>query len=153
MLSKGGFSEVYRCKHKGTNEVFILKKIKTDAMAEAKIPLLLLGEIEIMITLRESPFSIELVDYFVYANDLYLVCEYCNGGDLDDYVRKYRIKEQKTLSLEELKLIAWNIACGLRDMHKQNLIHRDVKPKNILLIKAKGNSAKNILDVKMCDFG
>lgn len=166
-LSRGGFSEIFRCTHKVTGEEFALKIIKTSKMTDVKIAQLLLGEIEIMLQLNLDlenlcPFAIRVEDYFVYKNinkdpnglpyknDLCLIIEYCNGGDLDDYVRILR-RKKKEFPLEELKLISWNSACGLNEMHKRNMMHRDIKAKNILVVE--DPNTKELIDIKLCDYG
>eukprot|EP00831_Metopus_contortus_P048765 TRINITY_DN3991_c0_g1_i1.p1 TRINITY_DN3991_c0_g1~~TRINITY_DN3991_c0_g1_i1.p1 ORF type:complete len:498 (-),score=100.11 TRINITY_DN3991_c0_g1_i1:45-1538(-) len=61
-------------------------------------------------------------------------------------------RQVSTQSTWELKLIAWNVGCGLRDMHAMNCMHRDIKPKNILIIKDKEKDGK-LIDAKLCDYG
>ena len=166
-LSRGGFSEIYLCTHKATGEEFALKIVKTSKMTDVKIASLLLGEVEIMLELNLDlenlcPFGIKVQDYFVYSNkkrdpnglpftnDLCIILEYCNGGDLDDYIRKLR-RQKKEFPLEELKLIAWNSACGLNEMHKRKMMHRDIKAKNILVVE--DPTTKELIDIKLCDYG
>eukprot|EP00826_Nyctotherus_ovalis_P042008 TRINITY_DN4282_c0_g2_i1.p1 TRINITY_DN4282_c0_g2~~TRINITY_DN4282_c0_g2_i1.p1 ORF type:complete len:882 (-),score=310.20 TRINITY_DN4282_c0_g2_i1:41-2686(-) len=147
---QGGFSDIYFCTDRITGKEYALKIVKTSKMTDVKIAYLLLGEVRIMLELNASPFAIMIRDYFVYRNDLCLVLEYCNGGDLDNYVRRMRRKKQE-LSVAELKLIAWNIACGLHEMHKRNMMHRDIKPKNILVVNDPITGA--LTNIKLCDYG
>eukprot|EP00826_Nyctotherus_ovalis_P059195 TRINITY_DN8210_c0_g1_i1.p1 TRINITY_DN8210_c0_g1~~TRINITY_DN8210_c0_g1_i1.p1 ORF type:complete len:659 (+),score=201.43 TRINITY_DN8210_c0_g1_i1:359-2335(+) len=149
-LGTGGFSEIYLAQHKVTGEKFALKFVRTSKMSSVKVATLLLGEIEIMVELSSCPFAIKIQDYFVYGNNLCLVLEYCNGGDLEDYIKKVR-KQKAGYPLKELKLVAWNIASGLYEMHKRSMMHRDIKPKNILLLE--DEATKELIDVKMCDYG
>jgi len=166
-LSRGGFSEIFLCTHKTTGKEYALKIVKTSKMTDVKIAQLLLGEVEIMLELNLDlenlcPFAIKVEDYFVYKNisgdpnglpyknDLCLIIEYCNGGDLDDYIRLLR-RKKKEFPLEELKLISWNAACGLNEMHKRNMMHRDIKAKNILVVE--DPSTKELIDIKLCDYG
>eukprot|EP01022_Parablepharisma_sp_SALTPOND_P029564 TRINITY_DN73_c0_g2_i1.p1 TRINITY_DN73_c0_g2~~TRINITY_DN73_c0_g2_i1.p1 ORF type:complete len:999 (+),score=71.87 TRINITY_DN73_c0_g2_i1:2564-5560(+) len=151
-FSHGGFSEIYLCCHKETKQKLARKVINVSKITEPQIAHLMIGEIEIMLTLKESPFTIELVDYFIYENTLNMILEYCNGGDLDSYVRTLAYNK-KILPLEELKLIAWNVACGLNDMHMRKMMHRDIKPKNVLVIKDKDGDDGKLIDVKLCDYG
>lgn len=166
-ISKGGFGAIYRCRHEKTGEEYALKVVATSKMTDVKIASLLLGEVIIMLELNMDfenicPFAIRLVDYFVYSNehntkndlpyknDLCLVLEYCNGGDLDDYIRKLR-RTSTRFPLEELKLIAWNSACGLNEMHRRKMMHRDIKAKNILVVEDPRSS--ELIDIKLCDYG
>ena len=149
-ISRGGFSEIFLCKDKRTEKTYALKVINTRKMRDVKIANLLLGEVEVMLDIKNSRFSIELVDYFVLNNSLHLVLEYCNGGDLDKYVRETSRSVQHILPPDELGLVAYNVASGLRDMHSLGMMHRDIKAKNILLIK---NEAGKVVDVRLCDYG
>ena len=70
----------------------------------------------------------------------YIVMEYIDGKTLKEYIR-----EKKHLDHEETVKIAIQIASALAHAHKNNIVHRDIKPQNILL-KADGT-------VKVTDFG
>lgn len=70
----------------------------------------------------------------------YLVLEYMPGGDLQKACR------DKTLSLKEVLQYIEQVCAGLKHAHRQNVIHRDVKPQNLLLTKDRET-------VKITDFG
>lgn len=149
-LGAGGFGEIYLCQNTETKVKYALKIVKVEKIKDVKTANLLLGEIEIMLTLKNSPFTIYVEDYFFYKNSLCLILELCNGGDLDSYVRRKIRDTKKPLPIEELRLIAWNVACGLREIHSKNMMHRDIKPKNILTIV---DDKRDLLDIKLCDYG
>lgn len=149
-IGVGGFGEIYMCTHKTTGVVYALKLLKSSKMTSVKVATLLLGEVQIMVELSSCPFALKIEDYFVYGNNLCLILEYCNGGDLDKYIRRVRY-ERPDYPLPELKLVAWNIASGLYEMHKRKMMHRDIKPGNILLIV--DEKSRDLVDVKMCDYG
>jgi len=50
------------------------------------------------------------------------------------------IKQNCVMSNDEIKRISWNIAQALNFMHNKNMIHRDIKPQNILLCKNKDSA-------------
>jgi serine/threonine-protein kinase len=58
----------------------------------------------------------------------YLAVSYVSGGSLDD-----RLERDRTLPLEDLLSLAADVAAGLDALHRQGLVHRDVKPSNIML--------------------
>lgn len=55
-----------------------------------------------------------------------------NGGDLDNYIKKLK-SENKQFKIEEIIFIMKNILNGLEKLHKMKIIHRDIKPKNLLI--------------------
>ena len=99
--------------------------------------------------MRKMTFVINLVDYFYYKNKIHMILEYCNGDNLQVYLDKLALIK-KYLDFEEFKLIAWNVAQALHQMHNKNIIHRDIKQLNVLLVK---NQKGVMVDAKLCDFG
>ncbi|XP_075024205.1 serine/threonine-protein kinase ULK1 isoform X6 [Calonectris borealis] len=83
------------------------------------------------------------------ANSVYLVMEYCNGGDLADYLHTMR-----TLSEDTIRLFLQQIAGAMKMLHSKGIIHRDLKPQNILLSYAGGRKSNpNNIRIKIADFG
>ncbi len=69
--------------------------------------------------------------------------EYCDGGDLFQYLRKYRV-----LPEAQANQFAVQLSSALKVLWEKNLIHRDIKPQNLLLSCENGN-----LILKLADFG
>ncbi|KAK4813285.1 hypothetical protein QYF61_020864 [Mycteria americana] len=83
------------------------------------------------------------------ANSVYLVMEYCNGGDLADYLHTMR-----TLSEDTIRLFLQQIAGAMKMLHSKGIIHRDLKPQNILLSYTGGRKSNpNNIRIKIADFG
>lgn len=61
----------------------------------------------------------------------YLVTEYMTKGSLTNVI--YNVQQHERISLRQKLSIAWNIASGMRKIHDHSLIHRDIRPDNILL--------------------
>ncbi|KAK4510631.1 uncharacterized protein ATC70_005062 [Mucor velutinosus] len=77
--------------------------------------------------------------------------EYCSMGDLNGYIKN---TYQSQGMPEDIVLhFLGQLASGLKYLHDQNLIHRDIKPKNIFLVTPPTTSAINVPDVKLGDFG
>ena len=68
-----------------------------------------------------------LLDVLVSNNKYYLIMEYCDMGDLKEYM-KYR-----DLNETELKHYVKQIRDGMWELHTNNIVHRDLKPQNILV--------------------
>ena len=62
----------------------------------------------------------------------YLICEYCNGGDLFNYQAK---KKERVFTLDEAVNILADIIYGLELLHNEGYLHRDIKSQNILIKK------------------
>jgi len=85
-----------------------------------------------------------LYEVFENSDNIYLVLEYLVGGNLYNYVkeRKHNIKEEKS------KKLIKSIARALDYLHRYGIIHRDIKPDNIVFASLSEES-----DVKIVDFG
>ncbi|KAK3671517.1 serine/threonine-protein kinase gin4 [Recurvomyces mirabilis] len=104
------------------------------------IPFGLEREIAVM-KLMEHPNIVRLYDVWENRNELYLIMEYVDGGELFHYV-----DERKGLEENEAVYIFRQIVSALLYCHRLLICHRDLKPENILL-------NKEDLTVKLIDFG
>ena len=76
---------------------------------------------------------IHILDYLNNQSYNYIVLEYCNGGNLREYLQKYMEKNNAPLNEFFIQKILRQIAPALEFMHSKNIIHRDIKLENILL--------------------
>lgn len=99
-------------------------------------------------TLRslQHPNIIQLYDVFITEDKIYIIMELMSGGELFDYV-----VQKGTLTEEEASRIVRKVTSALVYMHSKNVIHRDMKPENLLLAH-KPRSSHDI-EVKIIDFG
>jgi serine/threonine protein kinase len=98
-------------------------------------------EISIMRSIMENPHSniIKCYDIIETSDYTYIVLEYCDSGNMSQLTRS-GVKEDKALYYLKQLLEA------LRYLDEQKILHRDLKPDNILLVD-------NLSTVKLCDFG
>ncbi|KAL0209540.1 hypothetical protein RCL1_008378 [Eukaryota sp. TZLM3-RCL] len=91
----------------------------------------------------DSPYLVHLQSHYIKDDNLYIIMEYCEGGSLHDFFVKRR-----RLSASDTWVILVQLLKGLEYLHNQGIIHRGLKPGNVLLC-----SHERPLQVKICDFG
>lgn len=102
-------------------------------------------EIKTLRSLRH-PNIIQLYDVFITQDKIYIIMELMSGGELFDYV-----VQKGTLTEEEASRIVRKVTSALVYLHSRNVIHRDMKPENLLL--AHKPSSSHDVEVKIIDFG
>ncbi|GAM18589.1 hypothetical protein SAMD00019534_017640 [Acytostelium subglobosum LB1] len=137
LIGEGSYGRVYKCRKKYTSLIYAIKCISKSGKQEKDIKSLR-QEIDILKKLSH-PNIIQLVDSFETSNEFCVITEYAQG-DL------YRIiKEDKILPEPFIQKVAAQILLALHYLHSNRIIHRDIKPQNILI----GCDGA----MKLCDFG
>jgi tRNA A-37 threonylcarbamoyl transferase component Bud32 len=117
-----------------------------------------LEEWEILRRLRGQEHVVKLLDVFETTEEIQLVTEYCAGGELFDAIQKRQRWNRRhtghsgknnSSSEAQAATITFQILQALEKVHSLNIVHRDVKPENILL----ANREDEAVLVKLCDFG
>lgn len=141
-LGSGSFAQVYLATKAESGETFAIKAIARNKLGDVKIQENLDSEIMIM---RDyiHPNIVRLFEHYTSANHIYLVLEYCAGGDLQQYIRKFGRLDERTARRFLIQL-----ARGLQFLHSKHLIHRDIKPQNLLLTEMSDTAI-----MKIADFG
>lgn len=145
LLGRGGFSEVFKAFDllRATHVACKIHQLASNWSEEKKRSFIKHAwrEYKIHKSLKH-PRVVQLVDIFeIDENTFCTVLEYCEGCDLDSYLRS-----QRTLSEKEAKSIISQVFSGLQYLaeQKRRIIHYDLKPGNILLHKG---------EVQITDFG
>ncbi len=125
---------VYQALDTTTGTVVAVKKVRTEgaSLDEAAIR----REMDIYARLRQiaNPHILVVQDIFREAGEYALVTEYAEGGSLWDLLGGDGATEETRKPLEEktVKQIAADILDGLAALHEHGIVHRDIKPQNIL---------------------
>lgn len=148
LIGHGAFAVVFRGKSTKTpsNQVAIKSICKKNL---AKTQTLLGKEINILKELQHENI-VRLLDCIETPTHVFLVMEFCNGGDLADYLQL-----KGTLSEETIRLFLIQIAAAIQVMSAKGIVHRDLKPQNILLSYSpvlRSPQPKDI-KIKIADFG
>ncbi|KAH6798175.1 Protein kinase superfamily protein [Perilla frutescens var. hirtella] len=141
-IGAGSFSTVWHARHRVHGTEVAIKEIAT-ARLNPKLQESLKSEIFILKRINH-PNIIRLHDMIEEPGKIYIVLEYCKGGDLSMYIQQ----RQGKVSEATAKHFMQQLAEGLKVLRENNLIHRDLKPQNLLLSINDDNST-----LKIADFG
>lgn len=151
LIGHGAFAVVYKGRHKIDKSLIVaIKSITKKSLAKSQN--LLNKEIKILKELTELHHEnvVALLDCKETALNVNLVMEYCNGGDLADY-----LNIKGTLSEDTIRLFLVQLAGAMRALVNKGIVHRDLKPQNILLAHS-GNKEypkPSEIRLKIADFG
>lgn len=137
-IAAGGMGAVYLATHPELKRKVVIKKL-TLRNGGAAIRERFKREARILSDLS-SPYVVRMFDYFTEGRANYIVLEYVEGMSLD------RLIEKQTVLPVQLAMLVLQDAClGLKNAHAKGVVHRDIKPGNILMSK-RG-------EIKLADFG
>ncbi|XP_071008741.1 serine/threonine-protein kinase ULK1-like isoform X3 [Oncorhynchus clarkii lewisi] len=147
LIGHGAFAVVFKGRNREKHDWEVaVKCINKKNLAKSQT---LLGkEIKILKELKHENI-VALHDFQETASSVYLVMEYCNGGDLADYLHS-----KGTLSEDTIRVFLQQIAGAMRVLQAKGIIHRDLKPQNILLSYPAGRKSHSTNTcIKIADFG
>lgn len=152
LIGHGAFAVVFKGRHRRKHNLTVaIKSITKKNITKSQI--LLTKEIKILKELTELHHEnvVALYDCKETPTSVSLVMEYCNGGDLADY-----LQAKGTLSEDTIRLFLTQLAGAMKALYNKGIVHRDLKPQNILLAysgtkKTLPSPSKIIL--KIADFG
>lgn len=138
-IGEGTFGKVKLGTHILTGEKVAVKILEKERIVDVADVERVAREIHIL-KLIQHPHVIRLFEIIETPRQLYLITEYCSGGELFDHiVASGRVREREACRFFH------QIMSGVEHIHKQNVVHRDLKPENLLL-----DDHRNI---KIVDFG
>lgn len=134
VLGKGSFAKVYLVRHKATNKLFAMKAISKEKVFKCRILRYIKAEQSILCSVRH-PFIVRIEAAFQNAKKLFMLLQYCPGYSLHSNNRgdvNELLVAKGHLSEEVARLYASEILLALEELHKRNIIFRDLKPANVL---------------------
>lgn len=135
VVGEGSFGRAVLCKRKRDQRSCIVKQISLAKLSKKEAKLteqeaMLLGKLQ-------HPNIVTFWESFVSGNQLHIVMEYADGGDLETHVRKYctynRVREIPEAHVVNLFV---QICLAIKYIHDRKILHRDLKSQNIFLTSA-----------------
>jgi len=126
-LGKGSFGEVFLVQKRDSGLRFAMKVLRKDKIIGQNLLKYALTERNVL-SYVEHPFIVKLHYAFQTAERLFLVLDYCSGGDMGWHLRR-----EKRFNEYRARIYMCEIILALEDLHKRNIVFRDLKPDNVLL--------------------
>jgi len=145
LIGRGGMSVVYLAEHSGLKRKVALKLLASDLASDEAFRRRFVRESELAASL-DHPNIIPIYEAGESGGHLYIAMRYVDGRDLKSVIR-----EEGPLASERAVLICAQVAYALDAAHRKGLVHRDVKPANVLL--APGIEASDAEHAYVSDFG
>ena len=130
-LGRGGMARVYRAYHPQLDRYVAVKVLRSDLVEEEEFLARFQLEARAVAALRH-PNIVQVFDSDVQDGNYYMVMELLEGDSLRTRLNEYRAR-RKRMPLDEVTRILLDVLAGLDYAHSEDMIHRDVKPANILL--------------------
>ena len=140
-IGSGAFGTVYLARNLLNSQTVAVKAIPLAGL-NPRLLKQLERELSVMMSIS-SPYVVALIDKVRTSNYVYVVMEYCAGGDLEVYTKKGKVTE--------VLARRWmgNLLDAFATLHRQKVLHRDLKLANILLSETDEGAAV----AKVADFG
>jgi len=139
VLGVGGMAIVYKATDKVTGNTVAVKILKDEFVSDEQFRRRFLNESRAISMLRHRNI-VSVIDFEFEGNIQYIVMEYIDGITLKDFMRS-----QKALPYTIASKITMQILSALQHAHERGIVHRDIKPQNIMLL-SDGT-------IKVMDFG
>ena len=149
-------SKVYLASRIKDGLKFAIKKIDKSVLNDKRYKKYLNNEIFILKQIKNE-YVIKFYEYTSDLNYIYLVFEYCNGGDLNMCLKRQLELHKKAFSQEQVQHIMRQVISGFVYLHSSKILHRDIKLENILVQFPSDADRDNLnimnAKIKISDFG
>ena len=141
-IGKGKFGLVKCGINKETKKPVAIKIMAKKNMDKSDLEL---AKVEIdILKIGQHPNIIKLYDIYENENYIYIIMEYCSGGDLLSYFEYHEYELPETKVCE----IIHKLSMAIYYLHSYGIVHRDLKPENILMTDLSPQA-----DIRLLDFG
>ena len=131
-IGRGTAGTVYEAIDDKTNKLVAVKSIQSLKLKDKRVMENFKRELKLLHGLNHNNI-IKITGVEKTVNNIYLILEYCNGGNLYEYLHYYKRIHGTPLPEENVQVILRQLIDGLEYMHNCRTIHRDIKLENILV--------------------
>jgi serine/threonine protein kinase len=128
-LGTGSFGEVYLVEKIEDHRYFAMKVLSKSKVMSHNLTRYALTERNVL-SFMNHPFIVKLDFAFQTKEKLFLILEYCPGGDLAEY-----LQVEKRFKEERAKIYTAELILAIEELHRNDIIFRDLKPDNVVLDK------------------
>ena len=129
-IGRGGFGKVWKVKCKLNNKYYAMK-IMSKLKIIKKNSVKNINNEKKFLSILHNPFLVNMICSFQDNDNLYLVMDLLLGGDMRFHINKRAIYNRKK-DEKQLKFIAGCVLVGLNYIHENQIIHKDIKPENLV---------------------
>ena len=155
-ISKEGSNKVYLATKIEDGKYYAIKKIDRSYLTDKRYKKYVNNEIFILKQIN-CEYTIKFYNLLGDLNYIYLVFEYCNGGDLEMCLKKQLELYGRAFSQEQVQHIMKQVIAGFVYLHSAEILHRDIKLDNLLVQFPTEEDKKNLnmlkAKIKITDFG
>ncbi|XP_071327754.1 serine/threonine kinase 17a like [Trachinotus anak] len=144
-LGRGKFAVVKKCIEKATGKQYAAKFLRKRRKGE-DCRMDILNEIAVLELAKANPYVVALHEVYETSTEIILVLECAAGGEIFDQC--VAENEEDAFTEKDVIRLAKQILSGVAFLHRNNVVHLDLKPQNILL-----TSARPLGDIRIVDFG
>lgn len=139
-IGSGSFGTVYAAVNMDTGSVMAVKEIKMQDSQSMKQVIKAIRDEMTVLEMLKHPNIVHYYGVEVHRDRVLIFMEYCQGGSLAQLIAYGRIEDEKVIQVYTMQMLE-----GLAYLHHMGVVHRDVKPENILL--------DHLGVIKFVDFG
>jgi len=147
LLGRGGMGEVYKSYHPTLHYEVAIKVLPLNLSNDEQARKRFEREARTVASLQHNNI-VHVFDFGETTDTCYMIMEYISGQDLAAYIR-----QKQKLSIDDATHILSDIGNALDYAHEQGLVHRDVKPSNVMLPKIMTTSGLSARRAVLTDFG
>jgi serine/threonine-protein kinase len=148
LIGRGGVGAVYKARHRELMMPVAVKVLHESFQSDIDFARRFYAE-ALGASRLDHPNVTRVLDFGQEPDgSLYFAMEFLDGIEL-----RALIDKEKRFSAQRIAAIMMQVCAGLAHAHSRGMIHRDVKPENLVIVKGHDDDGKEIEIVKVCDFG